>query len=429
MMRVMIVGLNYAPEPTGIALYTTSLAEGLATRGVDTTVVTGLPHYPWWRVMGGHHGNARHELNGVEIRRRWHSVPSKASLGPRLLMEILFGVNAVLSRWHRPDVIVTVSPALFASLIVGLKARLLGIPVVVWVQDLYGLGIAETGSGGRLPIKILDWTERTLMRRARRVVAIHDRLRRVIVGRLRVSEGAVRVIRNWSHVEIRPGSARDVTRRRLGWSESAIVVLHAGNMGAKQGLENVVEASRIAADRHEDVLFVLLGNGNQRATLAACGGNRCLQFLDTLPEEEFHDALLAADVLLVNERPGVAEMAVPSKLTSYFATGLPIIAATDQGSITAEEMARSQAGLRVDASSPKQLVDAALELAANRGLANALGQRGLRYRAEHLTEDAAISAFTEILRDLISAEARQTEQPEDHQPNRHEIGVAARQRA
>ena len=137
--------------------------------------------------------------------------------------------------------------------------------------------------------------------------------------------------------------------------------------------------------------------------------------------------LLAADALLVNERPGVAEMAVPSKLTSYFATGLPVIAATNQGSITAEEMARSRAGLRVEASSPKQLVDAALGLAANRGLANTLGQRGLRYRAERLTEDAAISAFTELLRDVISAEARHTEQPEDYEPPRHDARAAARQ--
>ena len=55
-------------------------------------------------------------------------------------------------------------------------------------------------------------------------------------------------------------------------------------------------------------------------------------------------------------------MSVPSKLTSYFATGLPIIAATDAGSVTAEEIEASGAGIRVDADRPELIVKAAMEL-------------------------------------------------------------------
>ena len=139
-------------------------------------------------------------------------------------------------------------------------------------------------------------------------------------------------------------------RRRLGWPEDVTVVLHAGNMGAKQGLANVLRASRLADQTNEPLLFVLMGDGNQRAELEAMGGNRCLQIIDPLPSDLFPQALQAADILLVNERGGVTEMAVPSKLTSYFATGRPVIAATDPGSITAEEIERLRgAGLDDDA--------------------------------------------------------------------------------
>jgi colanic acid biosynthesis glycosyl transferase WcaI len=52
-MRVLIIGINYRPEPTGIGPYTAGLAENLAARGDEVTVITGLPSYPGWRLMGG----------------------------------------------------------------------------------------------------------------------------------------------------------------------------------------------------------------------------------------------------------------------------------------------------------------------------------------------------------------------------------------
>ena len=121
-----------------------------------------------------------------------------------------------------------------------------------------------------------------------------------------------------------------------------------------------MEASRIADQRNELVLFVLMGSGNHSAELEAMGTNRSLQIVDPLPPESFPATLHAADILLVNERSGVTEMSVPSKLTSYFATGRPIIAATDAGSVTAEELKLSGAGIRVDTERPELLVNAAL---------------------------------------------------------------------
>ena len=69
--------------------------------------------------------------------------------------------------------------------------------------------------------------------------------------------------------------------------------------------------------------------------------------------DDFQVALSAADFLLVNELPGVKDMAVPSKLTSYFNAGVPVVAATDDGSVTAAEIATSGGGVRVDAACPQ----------------------------------------------------------------------------
>lgn len=402
-MRVTLVGLNYPPEPTGIAIYSGGLAEGLADLGWDVRVITGLPHYPQWRVYEGYgQGETETEL-GVHVARRRHPVPAKPRMLNRLLMEVVFGFNAAVARWRHPEVVVLVSPALFACVFAALRATLLRKPYVVWVQDIYSLGISETGAAGGLAARLLSLAERQLLRRAARVVAIHERFKAYLVRQLGINPARISVIRNWSHIAVEEGSERRLLRSRMRWPDDVCVVLHAGNMGAKQGLTNVIAASLLAEAEGRNLLFVLMGDGNRRAELEAAGRNSCLQIVNPLPRDEFLDALRAADVLLVNERAGLTEMAVPSKLTSYFATGRPVIAATDVGSVTAIEIELSQAGLRVDADQPAQLVEAAIQLLEDPVRAATLGANGVRFREAHLTTRAAIDSFHQLLTEVARA--------------------------
>jgi colanic acid biosynthesis glycosyl transferase WcaI len=401
-VRVALICLNYPPEPTGIAVYSGGLVDGLAARGIDVRVVTGLPHYPQWRVLEGFEPGETTEPEAAErgsvaVARRWHPVPVKPRLLNRLLMELVFGFNAVRAPWGRPDVVVMISPALFSSVLASLRALLQRRPLVIWVQDIYSLGVSETGHAGTGAGRLLGTVERWLLRRADAVVTIHERFKAFAVRELSIDRDRVAVIRNWSHVELSTDSDRMAIRSRLGWPETTTVVLHAGNMGAKQGLENVVAASRLAADQGEDLLFVLMGDGNQRAQLESAGGNACLRIIDPVPSEDFLGALQSADVLLVNERAGLTEMAVPSKLTSYFATGRPVIAATDAASVTAEEVSLSGGGIRVDADDPALLVGAALKLRADPAWAAELGKNGQAFRESTLTASASLDAFDRLL--------------------------------
>jgi len=120
---------------------------------------------------------------------------------------------------------------------------------------------------------------------------------------------------------------------------------------------------------------------------------RSIQFIAPLPDGEFEQVLASADILLINEREGMREMSVPSKLTTYFSTSLPVLAATDEASVTAGEIDASGGGLRVPAGNPVALLDGALALRRDPGLSRALGEAGHRYRKEVLSEEAALDRF------------------------------------
>ena len=404
-MQVTFVGLNYWPELTGNAPYTASLASGLAERGWLVRAVTGYPHYPMWRVPAEYRGlRMVEDISGVSVTRLRPYVPSKPSGLRRLLMEISFGLSSVVTSWGNPQVVVLVSPALFAVAIAQIKARMLPgrPPVVVWVQDIYSLGVAETGAMGSRGARMVANVESSIFKRADRVVVIHDRFKRYLTNSLGVDPTSVEVVRNWTH--LRPNTAaidRQKYRAKFGWSNE-IVVLHAGNMGVKQALENVVEAARLADLSDANIRFVLLGNGNQRSRLEDLAKDVTrLEFLDSLDDADFKGALAAADILLVNEKAGVAEMAVPSKLTSYFTSGRPILVASGADSISSEELAVSAAGVWVDANDPASLLKEALSLGSDSTRAEDLGRNGLEFQVRMLSEKAAISRYAALLSSLV----------------------------
>ena len=185
-MRATLICLHYPPEPSGNAPYSGALAEGLAARGVGVQVVTGLPHYPQWRVYDGFEKGGTEFRNGVPVTRRRHPVPTNPRLISRLGMELAFGLRALTANWHKPDVVVLLSPALFSSMLVAFRAVLSRRPFVVWVQDFYSLGAAEAGQAGALQSRLLAAAERLLFSRARAVVVIHERFKRSVVTRLGV---------------------------------------------------------------------------------------------------------------------------------------------------------------------------------------------------------------------------------------------------
>lgn len=396
-MRLSVIGLNYAPEQTGIAPYTAGAAGGLTARGHDLVVITGYPHYPKWRIADGYSGLSRKEVvDGVRVLRLRHPVPASAGVIGRSLMELVFGLRAVLTSWHAAEVVLSISPALLGTAVVVARARLTRRPVVVWVHDIYTLGVAQTGSGAR-GLGLIKKIETYALRNADRIVVVHERFGTYLSKELGVDPARIDVVRNWTHLD-QPAARSVETRASHGWDDDAIVVLHAGNMGAKQNLESVVRASELAAKQGSKVRFVLMGDGHRRRPLEQMGSNSNLQFIDPLPEAEFASALASADILLVNELPGMTEMSIPSKLTSYFSTGLPVLAAVDAASVTAAEIEAATAGIRVDPDAPAELLAAAEKLAKDPDLANRLGASGLAYRKTVLSANTAITALEATLR-------------------------------
>jgi glycosyltransferase involved in cell wall biosynthesis len=401
-MRLLLVGINYSPEETGIGPYTAGLAEGLTSRGHSVVATTGLPSYPQWRVHDGYRRLLwkRELIDGVDVRRRWHYVPGRQSAIHRGLYEstfLLTGLSAMALR--RPDAVVGVVPSLSGGVLARLAALRFRVPYGLIFQDLMGQAAEQSGvSGSGQVARAVRAAEGWAARGAAAIGIIAEGFRPYLES-LGVPPSRILRVRNWAHSEA-PAMDRSTVRARLSLPQDAFVCLHAGNMGHKQGLENVLECARTANGSCRRLLFLLMGDGNQRSHLEDLAKRHAipnLRFLPIQPPDVFQSILAAADILLVNQRGAVSDMSLPSKLTSYFAAGRPIIAAVQQASETAREIEASGGGLVVPPDEPGVLLEAVQRLSNEEGWRLQMGESARAWSLARLSKAAALDGYEQLL--------------------------------
>ncbi|GAA4891834.1 glycosyltransferase family 4 protein [Streptomyces coeruleoprunus] len=402
--RVLLVTTNYAPEHAGIAPYSTQTAEHLAARGAEVDVLAGMPHYPGWRVHDDYRGRWRmvEDRSGVRVHRRRGFVPARQTALLRAAYEISFLAHgSVRPPSGRPHLVLSQMPTLAGGVLGARAARRHGVPHVVVVQDLMGAAAAQSGiSGGGRVASLVAGAEAGVLRRAALIGVVHESFVDRVAA-MGVPEARVRVVPNWTHVPPPAGDRRAV-RARLGWRDDEFVVLHSGNMGFKQGLDVLVDTARIAARETPGLRVVLMGDGSRREHVERlAAGLANVDLLPPAPDTDFPDVLAAADVLAVTQRASVLDMSLPSKLTSYFASGRPVVASVAPEGGTAQEVLRSGAGVVVRAEDPEALHGALGELLRDPGGAAALGRRGPAYVRERLSPEAGLGRITAMLSEAL----------------------------
>lgn len=332
-MKILLYGINFAPELTGIGKYTGEMAAWLAKSGFDVRVVTAPPYYPEWRVTQGYKaGRYSHEVwQGVRVWRTPLWVPERPSGAKRLLHLASFAISSlpVMLRqllW-RPDVVWVVEPPLFCAPTALWIARLSRARAWLHIQDYevdaaFALGLLK----GRFVKRLVMRLERWLMRRFDQISTISDSMLKHALAKGVDAERLVHCP-NWIDLQrIFPLHEPSSYRAELNIPSTAVVALYSGNMGNKQGLEILAEAAKLLIDE-PNLYFVFCGNGAGKAELEEQTKDLPnVRFLNLQPVERLNDLLGLADIHLLPQRADAADLVMPSKLTGMLASGRAVVA-------------------------------------------------------------------------------------------------------
>jgi colanic acid biosynthesis glycosyl transferase WcaI len=226
--------------------------------------------------------------------------------------------------------VLCIEPTLLCAPLALLAAKVVGARTVLHVQDLEIDAAFAVGhlTGGWLKALALGF-EAITIRRFDRVITISGRMRQRLLAKGVAAERIV-VIRNWVDTDhIRPLAGPNRFRRELGVADDAFVALYAGSLGAKQALHIVMDAAERLKDQ-PGIVFIIAGDGPERARLIGRGLAN-VRFLPLQPEALLPELLAAADVHLLPQVAGVADLVLPSKLGGMLASGKPLIVQTEPG--------------------------------------------------------------------------------------------------
>ena len=417
-MNVLILSLNFLPEKVGIGRYSGEMAHWLAARGHRVAVLTAPPYYPQWQIQQPYRNRFVTEHQGaLEIRRAPLWVPHQPGALARLLHLASFSLSALVLLLQRlgdpPDRLIVVAPALFSALPALLFRRIcrwLGqpLPCLLHVQD-FELDAAFELGFLRQPLlrSLATGFEAWLLRRFDAV----STLTRAMAQRLHhkgVAPHAIRLFPNWVHcddftAQLPAHSATQCLplRHELGIPANAVVALYAGSMGRKQGLEILVSAAR-QLPQLDQLWWVFCGEGPSRPVLElACTALSRVLFLPLQEDARFCRLMQVADLHLLPQQAGAADLVMPSKLLAMLASGRPVVASAPVGTELARVLrGKPPTGLLTPPGDGLALAKAVEQLVLNPALRQQLGEAARQQARQHWDRDGVLSRFEQDLHEL-----------------------------
>jgi len=403
-MRVLVLSQYFYPENFRI----NDLSIALRERGFEVTVLSGMPNYPggklfdnysWWR-------NRHDQMGGVSILR----VPlflRRRSKGWQLAMNyISFAISAsVIGSWflrgNRFDLIFVYEPSPFTVGLPGMLIRKLKrAPMFLWVQDLWPESLSATGAVNSPSVLSLVGSMVKMIYRSCDLVLVQSR------GFIEpaVAAGAIKnrlkYFPNWAEPIYRPLSLGPNSQERKELPVDGLVAMFAGNLGAAQSLDTILDAAEIL--KEEQIHLVFLGDGRRRSWMKEQIDLRGLvrvQLLGSRPVETMPAYFSLADVMVVTLRSDpIMTKTIPGKIQSYLACGCPVIGALDGEG--ANLILESGAGFAVNSCDARGLADSVMRMskldAAER---KRMGNAAIAYYRKHFDREVLIDRLEELMKD------------------------------
>ena len=365
-MRVLVVSQYFSPEVFRI----NEVVQSLVAKGAVVDVLTGKPNYPEGKIFAGYsawvckiervQGAAvyrvpifpRGERGALRLALNYLSfVMTGLMLGPWLLRRKRYDVVFV----YGVSPILLAIPAVFLAWLKGLK-------LVVWVQDLWPDSLAATGYV-RNPrvLRAVEWVVRWIYRQAD-LLLVQSRAFEASVAALSPGKPIVYYPNSVEAAFAEPPS-KDVVLPEVPALDEGFAVVFAGNVGAGQAVEVIVEAAALLKDVPE-IRFVVFGQGSRWGWMCEQMQARELTNLHLpgrFPVNTMPGLMQKAGALLVTlaEEP-IFAMTVPNKVQAYMAAGRPILACLNGEG--ARLVMEAKAGLSVPAEDAKALAAAVLQL-------------------------------------------------------------------
>lgn len=300
----------------------------------------------------------------------------------------------------RPDVVFATHTPLTVGLAGIALSRHFGVPFVFEVRDLWPEALVNVGAL-RNPLAIwwLSRMAKKIYAHAKHIVALSPGMKEGIV-RAGVPAEKISVIPNAADLDLfQPDLDGSIWRNRLGLGDRFTAV-YFGAMGLANGLEYVIEAARILAERGSShIALVLHGSGGKRPDLEKMArgyGLTNVVFSDLVPDKaEVARIVAACDVCMTIYRATKEQTWSPNKMFDSLAAGKPVL--VNVPGWLGETIEGNNCGRCLDPYQPAALAEALQDLAANPQLCREMGKNARELAERQFDRRKLASQLEDVL--------------------------------
>lgn len=409
-LRLLVVCPHFEPDsaPTGAVM--TRIVTELAELGHEIHVVTSLPWYRNHCVEPEWHGQSWSKRTTTVT---WGSITRlnpfagddkrnilRRAIGFAGFTMLSAAASFLLTRRHRVDAILVMSPPLTLGLGSKIVALIRRVPLILNIQDIFPDAAIETGAiTNPLVIRLARALERWTYRACDAITVLSDDLRDNVCSKIPARRAdRVEVIPNFVDVvAIVPCGRSTRYREELNVGDRTLV-MYAGNVGFSQSLELLVDAARALPE----IAFVINGHGSARPGLEEMARDTPnVIFGEFQPAERVGEVLCTADLHVVPLRAGLGRVSVPSKTYSILAAGRPILAAIDANTEVPRLLATSGAGIAVPPDDVSAFIAALRELLADPLQLVEMGRKGREFVVAATSPRAVAERYADVIRRVL----------------------------
>ena len=393
-MKILVVCQHYFPEPFRLP----DICETLVRRGHTVTVVTGTPNYPEGEIYDGYAKGARADevINGVRVH-RCPLIPRKTGTLYRVLNYYSFVLS---SEWYLRrckedfDVVFVnqLSPVMMAQ--AGLSwAKRHGKKCVLycldqWPESLLAGGIRKDSIVYQIFLKV----SQNIYRRADDLLVSSRGFVNYFRQVLKLEDKRIRYM---------PQYAEDLfdTLPEPAQKKDSVDFMFAGNVGALQSVDTIVEAARLVQNEKKIHIHIVGGGIALEACKKQAEGLENITFHGRHDIGEMPAFYAMADAMLITMKDDpVLSATLPGKVQTYMAAGKPVVGAI--GGETARVVNEDAAcGMCCAPEDAKGLADIMLRIAEDDALRVQFGENARRYYQEYFRKEQFFALLETVLQE------------------------------
>lgn len=359
MKKVKIFTNHFYPETFRI----NALAQEFSEK-MEVEVITQVPNYPKGDFFAGYSNKDKREevVGNVKVKRLW-TIPRKQSSKMLVLNYLSYTISTYLygafSRDKVDHVFTYVTSPIFLSWGALKFAKRNKALSTLYLLDLWpdSLTIALNIQNKSIN-KFLNKITLKIYKRFDQIAVSSSGIKQALIYR-GIDESKIKVV--YQHADELFENPLQIDKNL-----DKVKIVFTGNHGTSQGLETLVECSKILDEEgFSKFHFMLVGAGRNKENLINLTKKNNVEkyftFIDQVPIEEVKNYLSQNHfgfVSLKNESP--LNKVVPAKVQSYMAIGLPIIS-SGSGDII-DIVKEANCGYTCDSNDPQQLANLIKEI-------------------------------------------------------------------